>query len=228
MNSLSVFKVPHVQIPKKKVEYKSKIKIQVNLLSDNTSVIDLGSPYVGLKFPNILRPTKPVASRLTEAERLPQLPFFNFSRCWRPWRCPCRLKPSGHFHGACSSFAADSSTCCPNSAAFHPCWRAPPLPLLLLPLLLHLPPLEPLPLLEPALLEPPPPPPPLLPPLPPLPPLYPPPASQTNLRSCFHAAFVALAAAARFLVKYLNQVVLITAVAAADMAPPHLLPLVSG
>ena len=83
MNSLAVFKAgPHVQIPKNVLEYiKSKRKIQVNLLSDNTSVIDLGSPYVGLKFPNILRPTKPVASRLTEAERLPQLPFFNFSRC---------------------------------------------------------------------------------------------------------------------------------------------------
>ena len=87
MNSLTVFKaVPHVQIP-----IKSKIKIQVNLLSDNTSVIDLGSPYVGLKFPNILRPTKPVASRLTEAERLPQLPFFNFSRCCAAYR-PTRPK----------------------------------------------------------------------------------------------------------------------------------------
>ena len=72
-----------------------KIKIQkkkqVNLLSDDTSVIDLGSPYVGLKFPNILRPTKPVASRLTEAERLPQLPFFNFSRL-RRGRGPFRPK----------------------------------------------------------------------------------------------------------------------------------------
>ena len=36
---------------------KSKFKKkQVNLLSDDTTVIDLGSPYVGLKFPNILRP----------------------------------------------------------------------------------------------------------------------------------------------------------------------------
>ena len=53
------------------IKIKNKKNKKSNLLSDDTSVIDLGSPYVGLKFPNILRPTKPVASRLTEAERLP-------------------------------------------------------------------------------------------------------------------------------------------------------------